>query len=263
MAIFKRSFDSNEESRMTEAPTVFYSWQSDSPGGLNRWFIRDALKAAIDQIGIKGEQALRLDHDTKDEAGTPDIPYVVCEKISSSAIMVADVTLVGATSDGKGLPNPNVMVELGYGAHCLGWERIILVMNAHFGSPEGLPFDLRHRRFPLCYTLTPEKDGKTDLMKRLIEELRGAISDGLSQDHAQAARLVRKLDRKVMAFLRAASAKKAPYFADDADRFSYEISRLLEAGIIFTHHDPKLGTYAYHWTYVGSLARDLCGASIS
>lgn len=92
---------------MIEAPTVFYSWQSDSPGGLNRGFIRDALKAAIDQLGIKGEHALRLDHDTKDEAGTPDIPYVVCEKISSAAIMVADVTLVGVTSKGKGLPNPN------------------------------------------------------------------------------------------------------------------------------------------------------------
>lgn len=246
---------------MSEAPTVFYSWQSDSPGGINRWLIRDALKAAIDRLGIKGEQALRLDHDTKDEAGTPDIPYVICEKISSSAIMVADVTLVGATSEGKGLPNPNVMVELGYGAHCLGWERIILVMNAHFGPPEGLPFDLRHRRFPICYKLTPDKDGKADVKKQLIEEHCGAISDGLSRDHWQAARLVRKLDRKVMAFLRAASAKKAPYFEDDADRFPYEISRLLEAGIIFTDHNSKLGTYAYHWTYVGLLVRDLCGGS--
>ena len=246
---------------MSEAPTVFYSWQSDSPGGINRWLIRDALKAAINQLGIKGEQALRLDHDTKDESGTPDIPYVVCEKISSAAIMVADVTLVGATGEGKGLPNPNVMVELGYGAHCLGWERIILVMNAHFGAPEGLPFDLRHRRFPLCYKLTPVKEGKAEIKKRLTAELRGAISNGLSQDHAQAARLVRKLDRKVMAFLRAASAKKAQYFEDDANRFSYEISRLLDAGILFTDHNPKLGTYAYHWTYVGSLARDICGVS--
>lgn len=246
---------------MSEAPTVFYSWQSDSPGGINRWLIRDALKAAIDQLGIKGEQALRLDHDTKDEAGTPDIPYVVCEKISSSAIMVADVTLVGATSEGKGLPNPNVMVELGYGAHCLGWERIILVMNAHFGSPEGLPFDLRHRRFPICYKLPPDKDGKADVKKQLIEELRGAISEGLSRDHWQAARLLRKLDRKVMAFLRTASAKRAPFFSDDADRFPYEISRLLEAGIIFTDHNAELGAYAYHWTYVGSVARDLCGGS--
>lgn len=246
---------------MTEAPTVFYSWQCDSPSGLNRWLIRDALKTAIKQLGIEGEQALRLDHDTKDESGTPDIPYVVCEKISSSAIMVADVTLVGATSEGKRLPNPNVMVELGYGAHCLGWERVILVMNANFGAPEELPFDLRHRRFPICYKLTPKNDGKADVKKQLTEELCGAICDGLSRDHAQAARLVRKPDRKVMAFLRAASTKNAPYFADDADRFPYEITRLLEAGIIFTDHNAKLGTYAYHWTYVGSLARDLCGGS--
>jgi hypothetical protein len=246
---------------MTEEPTVFYSWQSDSPGGLNRWFLRDALKAAIDQLGIKGEQALRLDHDTKGESGTPDIPYVICEKISSAAIMVADVTLVGKTSEGKGLPNPNVMLELGYGAHSLGWERIILVMNAHFGAPDGLPFDLRHRRFPLCYTLTSEKVDKAITRKQLAEELRGAISVGLSRDHAQAARLVRKLDRKVMAFLRMKSTSKSSFFADDADRFSYEIGRLLEGGIIFTDHNSGLGTYAYHWTYVGALARDLCGVS--
>lgn len=132
-------------------------------------------------------------------------------------------------------------------------------MNALFGAPEGLPFDLRHRRFPFYYKLSPDKDGKGDVKKQLIEDFRGAISDGISPDHAQAARLVRKLDRRVMAFLRAASAKKAQYYADDADRFTYEISRLLETGIIVTDHNSKLGTYAYHWTYVGSLARELCG----
>src|SRR4051794_38234956 len=98
MPIFKRSAAISEDTHVTEEPTVFYSWQSDSPGGLNRWFIRDAVKASIDLLGIKGEQALRLDHDTKGESGTPDIPHVICEKISSSAIMVADVTLVGVTN---------------------------------------------------------------------------------------------------------------------------------------------------------------------
>ena len=155
------------------------------------------------------------------------------------------------------------MLELGYGAHCLGWEGIILVMNAHFGAPEELPFDLRHRRFPLCYTVTPTKDGKTDILKCLTTELTGAISDGLARDHAQASRIVRKLDRKVIEFLRAASGKGTSYFADDADRFPYEIGRLLEAGIIFTDHNPVLGTYAYHWTYVGALARKLCSARTS
>ena len=55
---------------MGEVPTIFYSWQSDTPGGLNRCLVRDALEAAIDEVGIKGEQALRFDHDTKDETGT-------------------------------------------------------------------------------------------------------------------------------------------------------------------------------------------------
>ena len=118
-------------------PNSFLFMAERFSGFCNRWFIRDALKAAIEQLGIMGEQALRLDHDTKDEPGTLDIPYVIYEKISSSAIMVAECFAVGATSEGQGLPDPNVMVELGYGAHCLGWERIILVMNAHFGAPKG------------------------------------------------------------------------------------------------------------------------------
>lgn len=204
---------------------------------------------------------MRLDHDTKDETGTPDIPYVICEKISSSAIMVADVTLVGSTSAGKKLPNPNVMVELGYGAHCLNWERIILVMNSDFGPPDELPFDLRHRRFPICYRLDASKDGKVDIQKSLTQELCGAISDRLTRDHAQAARLVRKLDSRVIKFLRLASLKKAPFFSDDAGRFEHEISRLLDTGIVFTDHNPATGAYAYHWTYVGSLARNLCHAA--
>jgi hypothetical protein len=177
--------------------------------------------------------------------------------------MVADVSLVGATLEGKGLPNPNVMLELGYAAHCLGWERIILVMNSFLGPPEGLPFDLRHRRFPISYELKPDKEGKADVQKNFVKELSGAISAGLTRDHAQAVRFLRKLDRKALALLRIMAVRKAQYFSDDGDRFSYEIQRLLETGIIYSDYNPKLGTYAYHWTYVGSLARDLCDSAAS
>jgi type I site-specific restriction-modification system R (restriction) subunit len=43
---------------MTEAPTVFYAWQSSSPCGLNRWFIRDALKTTIDNRAISTMQVI-------------------------------------------------------------------------------------------------------------------------------------------------------------------------------------------------------------
>jgi hypothetical protein len=161
---------------MIETASVFYSWQSDSPTKSNRYFIADCVERATKKAGIACEQSLRFDSDTQGEAGTPDIPKVVLEKISSVAIFVGDVTLVGKATMSKSflarlfrrfikrqksldnrkmLPNPNVLLELGYAAHCLGWDRVILVMNSHFGPPEYLPFDLKHRRFPISYYLLP------------------------------------------------------------------------------------------------------------
>lgn len=36
----------------------------------------------------------------------------------------------------------------------------MLVMNTHYGLPEELPFDLKERRYPICYQLEPEADDK-------------------------------------------------------------------------------------------------------
>jgi hypothetical protein len=124
---------------------------------------------------------------------------VILEKISSAAIFVGDVTLIGKATmersflarlfrrfsnrqknldNPKMLPNPNVLLELGYAAHCLGWERVILVMNSHFGPPEFLPFDLRHRRFPISYHLrtvpyhlSPKSEGKSSVRSKLVGDL--------------------------------------------------------------------------------------------
>lgn len=76
--------------------------------------------------------------------------------------------------------NPNVLVELGFAAARLGWDRILLVQNTHYGTPEDLPFDLRGRRV-ITYDLRPETADRGG-MKKLLQgrfevALRAALDD--------------------------------------------------------------------------------------
>jgi hypothetical protein len=59
------------------------------------------------------------------------------------------VTFVGKGEKGRSIPNPNILIELGYAVAKKGWERIICVMNQQYGGPSKLPFDLQHRRWPI------------------------------------------------------------------------------------------------------------------
>ena len=145
--------------------TIFYAWQSDRIQKTHRYLIRDAANEAVKRIGKDAEieDSPRLDHDTQDVSGTPEIAGTIYRKIQDSGIFLADLTFVGSTdlleNRRKLLPNPNVTLELGYAARSVGWERIICVMNTAFGPAEELIFDLRHRRWPICYKLEGE-DGE-------------------------------------------------------------------------------------------------------
>src|SRR5688572_17335170 len=103
-------------------------------------------------------------------------------------------TLVGRVGEKKRTPNPNVLLETGYAAHCMGWDRVILVMNTHkqFGPPEDLPFDLKNRRFPLTYTLGPDDD-KVPVREQLITNLTDAIQDARNREHNAVERIVSQL----------------------------------------------------------------------
>lgn len=202
-------------------PTIFYAWQSDRPQDSHRYLIRDALQDAIDRLKqpVGGDTAdagatidaappidaleiPELDHDTKGIGGTPNIAETIRNKIRACGAFVADLTFVGAAespggaSSGKLLPNPNVLIELGMAAESVGWDRIVLVMNAAYGEPSALPFDLRHRRFPLTYQLpvgapaAARKAVRKALGDALSLALRGLIAQGLTKpaglDPAQA-----------------------------------------------------------------------------
>jgi len=164
--------------------TVFWSWQSDLPAAITREFIKHALTQALKRVNsdLELEQAERfeLDHDTKGEAGLVEIVKTIFEKIDDCDVFVADITPVAevlSSETGKKVPNPNVMIELGYALHELGHKRIITVANLAFGGkPEDLPFDLRHRRGAITYSLQSAEDPSYKKEKEsLVNQLTGAL----------------------------------------------------------------------------------------
>ncbi len=137
---------------------IFYSWQSDLPGVTNKNFLGDALENAAKRIRKDSTIPVHpvVDRDTRGVPGSPDIVNTIFSKIDSASIFVCDVSLVnpGANVQRK-TPNPNVMLELGYAIHSLGWERVLLAFNSAYGDPRDLPFDLGNKR-ALLYTCLPE-----------------------------------------------------------------------------------------------------------
>lgn len=169
--------------------TVFYSWQSDSPPKSNRNFIQDALERAVKSLAAKGSIAVEpvVDRDTRNVAGAPKIADTIFSKIDRAAVFVADVTIVckiiGETAEErKSLPNPNVLVELGYALKVLEDERLVLIANTAYGRIEDLPFDLQGRR-TLGYTFSEkhlDHDAESQKIRKQVREqlqadLEGAI----------------------------------------------------------------------------------------
>jgi len=136
---------------------IFYSWQSDLPNKYNRGFIQKCLSKAITNLNKRIELQIRLDKDTQDVEGSPDIANTILKKICESDIFVSDISIINLFEDNtsRRVCNPNVLIELGYAAAKLGWENVIMVFNLDYGRFIDLPFDIRHRR-PLCYSLSEE-----------------------------------------------------------------------------------------------------------
>jgi hypothetical protein len=98
--------------------TLFFAWQSDSPLDDNKHLIRDAARDAVKRIGKDAdvEESPRLDHDTKNLSGTPEVANAIFAKIDRAGMFLGDVTFVAASkaADGreKKLPSLNVATEL-------------------------------------------------------------------------------------------------------------------------------------------------------
>lgn len=166
--------------------TVFFSWQSDLDGRITRHLIRDALEVAVAKISVGLEEAERptVTSDTQGVAGTPDIVATILRKIDNASVFVADVTPIAISVNGKACANPNVLIELGWANKSLSEHRVIQVWNTHFDGANvaHLPFDMRGRRGPLSFNISPDANSsvlrsvRDDLATRLASALQLSLS---------------------------------------------------------------------------------------
>ena len=159
---------------------VFNSSQSDLSKGTNRSLIERALKDAAKEIEKDADTDIEpvIDRDTQGMAGAVNIAAAIFQKIDSADIFVADVSIIGSVKK-RSLPNPNVLVELGYALKSRGHERIILVFNTAFGKVEKLPFDLRMHKV-LTYQCPESLQDRSEVKKNLTKDLKSALLAGFS-----------------------------------------------------------------------------------
>jgi len=129
--------------------TVFFSWQSDLPNNTNRTYIERCIKRAIKGLknDIEYKLTLNLDRATQNETGTIDIVESIFNKINQACFFIADISIINGNSKKyKKTPNPNVLIELGYAAKTMGWNKIICIFNSRYGAINDLPFDIRNKK---------------------------------------------------------------------------------------------------------------------
>jgi hypothetical protein len=252
--------------------SLFYAWQSDLKQKDHRYFIRDAALLALERIARDSdlEDSPRLDSDTKDESGMIAIAETIFKKIRKSSLFLGDVSIVRYVDlpedeeDKKkpnSLPNSNVMIELGYAAGSIGWDRIICVMNTVHGPAADLPFDLRYRRWPITYELTPEtaSDERKKQFEALAKGIELAVKISLQKEHEAVTEAIELLDYNCLLWMEMVGS--VPYFrypirqtkGEIIDNLALDaaIPRLLSLGLLRCDINPEKKKYAYHWTYIG------------
>ncbi|PZU12493.1 MAG: hypothetical protein DI606_08770 [Sphingobium sp.] len=175
------------------ATTIFWAWQSDHDPRTGRHLIKSAIEEALKQLATDAsfDERPQIDHDTKDVPGLAAIAETIFKKIDRCSMFIADLTPIASRppkekgGKRKWVANPNVLIELGYAKHVLGYDPLILVWNAaHRGTqPTDLPFDVAHRRAPIAYRAA-EGCSRQELdaaRKGLATDLRAAISLNLKR----------------------------------------------------------------------------------
>jgi hypothetical protein len=180
---------------------VFYSWQSDLPNATNRGLIGKALEDAAKSIREDGSIAIEpvIDRDTAGVPGSPDIASTILDKIERADVFVCDISIINLGA-GRPTPNPNVLIELGYALKVLGPDRIVMVLNSAYGSPELLPFDLRMRRvipYEMREDVSERAPTRRGLQLTLAEGLRtifGGFSDEMPGELIEAQTTAPQID---------------------------------------------------------------------
>ena len=158
---------------------IFYSWQSDLPANTTRNLILDSIKDAVKLL--RDTVSIEADRDTQGQSGSPDISQTILAKIEKCDIFIADVTPVctykktdkdGRTKN-KLMPNPNVMLELGYASHVVGWNNVICIMNGEYGNVDDMPFDIRNHRL-MVYNIN-EQSSKADVRRSIRDVIQMSV----------------------------------------------------------------------------------------
>jgi hypothetical protein len=237
--------------------TVFFAWQLDTPSENNKSFIWEALLRAAPSAATMGRPELspRPETDTQGIPGAPNIVETIFKRIRACSVFVADLSFVGSTTAGKKVPNPNVLIELGFAARSIGWDRTILVLNNAFGPADALPFDILQHRWPIEYRVTEN----TNVRDRRFESLSNALEEALRdcQQHAleRAAEMASALDTGCLDFIAQNGASpfiEMPLPAKTMGQLltdnSSTIRRLIDLGALAVVAEPHIG---YAWTYDG------------
>jgi len=122
---------------------VFYIWQNQRR--TTQEYIKKHLRMAADELENEGIKTNIIYRPAQDEAGSPNINITIKEKISSSDVIVADVSLVFSNEEQGKASNPNVMYEIGLADAMIGDKRIILLCDEK-SKPEDVAFDINHNR---------------------------------------------------------------------------------------------------------------------
>jgi hypothetical protein len=160
---------------------IFYSWQSYERR-TNFNFIEESIDRAIKLLKRDDSVLIEpvMDRDTAGIPGSPTIDQAIFDKIAQADIFICDVSFINPRSTERLIPNPNVMLELGYAIAHLGWNKIIMVLNTAFGQISEAPFDIRNKRI-INYHLDPqalsEKSSQRQLLVQKLEvAIRGIIT---------------------------------------------------------------------------------------
>lgn len=207
---------------------IFYSWQADLPNGTNRGFIERALQVAAGVI--QRDDAVEIepvvDRDIAGVGGAPDIASTIFAKIEAADVVVCDVSTIGVAGD-RPVPNPNVLIELGYAIHAKGWNRVVMVLNEAYSEVEALPFDLR-THYVIQYRAEPEAADRSEARKvlasKLETQLRSIFASSVNQEPEEdpADQIIALIENNRSASLRSAvmyQAEKVVSAITD-DRFS-------------------------------------------
>lgn len=168
---------------------IFFSWQSDLSANQTKYFIEECIEHAKNLL--PDSIILVPDEATRNRLGAPDIMNSIFEKIDNCDLFIADVSIVGQytipVEDDeypvmKHLPNPNVLLELGYAAARLTWDRCICLANTKFGTISQLPFDLNHRRITdFCYNGSTRKQKLTEIANIIKETVLAYIDKPIAK----------------------------------------------------------------------------------